>query len=224
MTLEQLAETENRNPALECAIIEADDDQYMRNSKGGLDLLSMVKPVAILEDDTVRKMFGFAYELHTQIARFRQYCYEDLQAYMEILAEEYGASVGGEKGNITLSTYDNCMKIKVQVAEKLSFRSELQIAKRLVDECMNEWAKEGRDEIRTIITNVFNTEKEGKINRSEVFKLLRYNITDERWLRGMDAIRDAIKVDGTKEYVRFYFRENVKAGWVTISIDLAKAG
>ncbi len=52
--------------------------------------------------------------------------------------------------------------------------------------------------------------------------LLRLDITDERWLRAMEALRDAMRVIGSKEYVRFYRRKDVASGWEPVSIDLAK--
>lgn len=53
--------------------------------------------------------------------------------------------------------------------------------------------------------------------------LLRLQIEDERWLRAMEAIRDAMRVTGSKEYVRFYQRARITDGWQAVTIDLAKA-
>jgi hypothetical protein len=39
----------------------------------------------------------------------------------------------------------------------------------------------------------------------------------------MEAIRASIRVTGSKEYVRFYRRRNLEAGWEAVTIDLAKA-
>ncbi len=99
------------------------------------------------------------------------------------------------------------MKVQVQVAELIDFGPELQIAKKLVDECLNEWSADSRPEIQALVSDAFDTDKEGKINRAKIFMLLRHSIEDERWMRAMDAIRDAMRVTGSKEYVRFYTRE-----------------
>jgi hypothetical protein len=37
----------------------------------------------------------------------------------------------------------------------------------------------------------------------------------------MKAIRDSMRVTGTKEYVRFYERPSAEAPWVAISLDIA---
>jgi hypothetical protein len=80
-----------------------------------------------------------------------------------------------------------------------------------------------RAEIQSIITRAFNTDQEGKINRAEIFMLMRHQIDDPRWQRAMDAIRDAMRVTGSKEYVRFYTRSKITDAWQAVTIDLAKA-
>ena len=75
---------------------------------------------------------------------------------------------------------------------------------------------------QALVTDAFDTDKEGKINRSKIFMLLRHSIEDERWQRAMDAIRDAMRVTGSKEYVRFYTRQRPEDGWQAITIDLAR--
>ena len=63
----------------------------------------------------------------------------------------------------------------------------------------------------------------GQITRAEIFMLLRLDIQDERWLSAMVAIRDAMRVVGSKTYVRCYRRETRDGEWQPVTIDLAKA-
>ena len=123
----------------------------------------------------------------------------------------------------SLMTVDGLYKVEVRVADHIDFGPELQIAKQLVDECLNEWSAESRPEIRSIVTRAFNTDKEGQINRAEVFMLLRLEISDARWQEAMRAIKDAIRVVGSKTYVRCSKRDSHDAAWQAITIDLAKA-
>ncbi|MGE6741749.1 DUF3164 family protein [Allorhizobium pseudoryzae] len=197
--------------------------QYIPDAKGSLVPLEMVKPQHKLEDETVRKIMAFALDLNQQIARFRDHTMVDLGTFDALLAQEYGAKIGGAKGNRTYQTFDGLMKVQVQVAELIDFGPELQIAKKLVDECLNEWSADSRPEIQALVSDAFDTDKEGKINRAKIFMLLRHSIEDERWMRAMDAIRDAMRVTGSKEYVRFYTREKPDGQWQAVTIDLAKA-
>lgn len=196
---------------------------YMTDAKGGFVPVEMVKPQHKLEDETVRKIIGYARDLSAQIGRFRGHTMTDLGEFDALLEQEYGARRGGQKGNRTYQTIDGLMKVQVQVADTIDFGPELQVAKGLIDACLTEWSVDARPEIRAVVTRAFNTDKEGQINRSEIFMLLRLSIEDERWQRAQDAIRDAMRVVGSSEYVRFYERPHVKADWRAITIDLAKA-
>lgn len=205
-------------------IIEIGGKQFMVNAKGDMVALANVKAADKLQDETVRKIIGFAIELSAQINRFRTHTMLDLGSFDALLEQEYGAKIGGKKGNRTYKTFDGLMQVKVQVADQIDFGPELQIAKTLLDACMTEWTADSRPEIQSIITRAFNTDKEGQINRAELFMLLRLDIEDERWQRAMEAIRNSIRVTGSKEYIRFYHRASINDQFQAITIDLAKAG
>jgi uncharacterized protein YjgD (DUF1641 family) len=204
-------------------IVSVKGKNYRTNAKGALVPAELVKAQDALQDETVRKMIGYGKALSEQIARFKAHTFNDIGAFEALLAQEYEAKVGGKKGNKTLFSYDGLYKVQVQIAEAFDFGPELQIAKELVDECLNEWAADSGPEIRAIVTKAFNTDKEGQINRSEIFMLLNLDISDERWKRAMQAIRDAMRVVGSKTYVRFYERATQTAAWEPITIDLSKA-
>lgn len=196
--------------------------EFMEDAKGNLVPVANVKPEDKLQDETVRKIMGFARDLSAQIARFKSHTVADLGSFDALLEQEYGGKIGGAKGNRTYQTIDGCMKVMVQVSDQISFGPQLQIAKALIDECIMEWSEGSRDEIRALVMRAFNTEREGQINKADLFMLLRLNIEDGRWKRAIEAIRNSITVTGSKEYVRFYVRDHPKEEWRAITIDLAK--
>lgn len=200
-----------------------DGRQYIGDGKGGWTPVDLVKPQHLLEDETVRKIVGFAIPLSDQVSRFASHTFDDIAAFEALLAQEYGARLGGKKGNKTLMSHDGLYKVQVQVADNMVFGPELQTAKALVDECLNEWAADARDELRALVTRAFDTDKEGQINRSHVYMLLRLDIADPRWVSAMQAIRDAMRVVGSKTYVRCYRRDRWDAPWQPVTIDLARA-
>lgn len=202
---------------------EIDGRAYMHDAKGSLVPVELIRPQDLLQDETVRTIVGFAQALSDQVARFKEHTFEDIGAFEAILAQEYDTSLGGKKGNKTLMSFDGLFKVQVQVADHIDFGPELQIAKELIDECLNEWAADSRPEIRAIVTRAFNTDKAGQINRAEIFMLLRLDIEDARWQRAMSAIRDAMRVVGSKTYIRCYRRETLDGPWQPITIDLARA-
>lgn len=195
---------------------------YMADAKGSLVPVDLIKPQRLLEDEVVRKIVGYALALSEQVARFKAHTFDDIAGFEALLAQEYGAKLGGPKGNKTLMSFDGLFKVTVQVSDYTVFGPELQMGKALVDECLNEWSEGSRDEIRAIVTRAFNTDKEGQVSIAQIYALLRHDIKDPRWLRAMEAIRDAMRVVGSKTYVRCYRRATFDGAWQAVSIDLAK--
>ncbi len=204
--------------------VTIDGVEHILGADGAKMPVSVVKAQHILEDDLVRQDIGYALALSEQLRRFLGHFFENLSAYEALVAERYGATVGGKKGNKTLMTYDGLFKITVQIADNVVFGPELQIAKTLVDECLTDWSQTSNPELKAVITRAFNTDKEGQINRAALYSLLRLEIADTRWQHAMRAIRDSMRVVGSKSYVRFYRREASDSAWEAITIDLAKAG
>ena len=206
-------------------IVEMNGKEYMPDARGALVPVSLVKPADKLQDDQVRKIMGWAIGLSEQLARFKAHTMADLASLDALLEQEHGLVKRGNKGkgNRTYMTVDGLFKVTVQVADYIDFGPQLQIAKGLLDECLTEWAADSRPEIQAIIARAFNTDKEGQVNRTEIFMLLRLDIEDERWKRAMKAIQDAMRVVGRKEYVRFAMRSAPEADWSSVTIDLAQA-
>lgn len=204
-------------------IVEVGGKAYMTDPKGALMPIELVKAQHKLEDETVRKIMGYALALSAQVARFKGHTFADLGAFDAILDQEYGAAKGGPKGNRTYQSFDGLMKVEVRVNDLMDFGPELQVGKSLLDECLTDWASESRPEIRALITKTFNTDKEGQVNRALLFTLLSLEVEDERWNRAMDAMRAAIKTVGSKTYYRILQRPSIDAPFEVVTIDLAKA-
>jgi hypothetical protein len=202
---------------------EINGKRYMRDAGGRLVPEELVKAEHKLEDDTVRKIIDYAEDLSARISRFRGHTFDDVASFVELLAEKYGGKRGGAKGNTTLTSYDGCLRVVVQVQDQLSFGPELQVAKELVDECISQWSDGAEPELCALVQHAFQVDKEGRINRAALFQLRRLVIEREPWPQAMAALSDAIHVIGSREYVRFYRRADPRGRWEPITIDLAAA-
>lgn len=205
------------------AAIDVAGTLYLRDAKGSLVPIASVKAADLLMDETVRKILGEARTVSALIASFKSDTFQLVSELQALISQNYGATIGGKKGNITLISFDGCQKVQVQVSDLLEFGPELQAAKALIDECLTEWAVGSAVELRALVNRVFQVDKEGQINRAELFMLLRVEIADERWVRAMDAIRDSIRVIGSRTYIRFYDRAAPDAPWRAVTIDIAAA-
>lgn len=203
--------------------VEVGGNTYMTNPKGALVPLEVVKAQDILQDEVVRKIISHALPLHGIVGRFKGHTQVDVANFMDLVAQEYGAKIGGVKGNISLVSYDGTLKVVVQVQDRLTFGPELQAAKALVDEFLLNHLADKDPITRGLVTHAFRTDNAGQVNRAELFRLLRHEIEHPAWIEAMRALKDSIRPEGSKEYVRFYRRADARAAWQVISIDLAAA-
>ena len=194
---------------------------YRLNARGQLDPESMVKDIDKARDELVTELIARAKGASAKLESFKRLVFEEINAFVELSAEQYNVKMGGQKGNITLLSYDGRYKVQVAIAERMRFDERLQAAKHLIDECIHDWSEGSRAEIKVLVNSAFDTDKEGKINTSRVLGLRRLAITDEKWLNAMTAIAESVQVVGSKEYVRFYERNEKTKKYEPISLDVA---
>lgn len=197
---------------------------YMKNSVNALVPIEMIKPQHLLEDELVKSLVGRATMLNAGLAKFRADALSEAAGYREMIAEEYGVKKGGSKGNMTLTSYDGRLQIHISVGESISFGPELSVAKELIDGCVLRWSEGSNAQIQALIQHAFQTNKQGKIDTGRVLGLRRLDIEDDDWKRAMEAISDAVRVTGSKTYVRVYHRDPFKDDLTPISLNIANAG
>lgn len=195
---------------------------YMVNAKGQLVPSESVKEIDKLRDELVREMVRKGAEMSRLLASLKSDLFADVGAFIDLSAQKYGVSLGGTKGNVTLSSFDGSLKALVSVNDYITFDERLQAAKALIDKCLRKWSEGSGPEIRTIIMDAFDVEKTGKINVQRVLALRRLAIEDDDWKRAMEAISDSVQVAGTKQYIRLY-RVRPDGGQYQINLDIASA-
>ena len=198
-----------------------DGREFMADAQGRLVPLGSVSGKDKLIDQAVRKIIGYGYPLSEQIRRYKDHTFADIAALKELIFEQYGANIGGSKGNIINMSFNGCLKVTLQIADYISFGMELQAAKSLIDECMRDWTSEAGDEIKTVILNAFEVDSQQQVKPAKILPLLRYDIQDERWIRAMRAIRDSMRVVGSKAYIRLYWRDDPAGDWQPIPLNIA---
>jgi hypothetical protein len=195
-------------------------DKFMTDGQGRQVPENLVSEIDKLRDQTVRRIADEALKMRVVLAAFKKQIRDDIYTFVELSANQYGKAWGGKKGNITLSTYDGKYRLIVAVDDNLIFDERLQIARDLIGDCIKKWSSGSRDEIRILVQDAFQVDKTGRINTARVLGLRRLNISDPDWKKAMAAITDSIQVSGSKQYLRFYER-NDQGAYVQIPLDVA---
>ena len=196
------------------------EKEFMTDSQGRRVPAELVSEIDKLRDQTVRRIADEALGMKKTLADFKQRIRDDIFTFVELSAKQYGKSWGGKKGNITLSTYDGQYRLLVAMDEQIVFDERLQVARELIGDCIEKWSEGSRNEIRLLVQDAFQVDKAGKINTARVLGLRRLDIHDPDWQKAMTAITDSIQVSGSKQYLRFYER-NEQGEYVQIPLDVA---
>lgn len=197
---------------------------YMLDSKQRLVPLSTVDDYDIEINDFVNVHIEEARHIQSTLKTFKRKVYEDCYAFLELLAEKYETKKkrGGAKGGFSFTSYDGKLQIKITVQDRITFGPELQIAKELIDECVQDWSSNANDYLKVLVNDAFEVDREGNLNTARILSLRKHKdkIIDQRWVNAMEAIADAIMVTGSKAYLNF--RERTHEGkLMNIPLDLA---
>ncbi len=194
---------------------------YLRDARGALIPVDTIKPIDLARDDLVKEIVAKARAMADCLAELKASTFADIEAFIELSAERYGAKLGGKKGNVSLVSFDGRYKVQRAVQETLTFDERLQAAKALIDECLTAWTQGARSEIRALIDNAFAVDKEGNISTGRILTLRRLEIKDPKWLQAMDALSDSIQVQCSTSYIRVYERIGDTDKYQQIPLDVA---
>ncbi|GCD56585.1 hypothetical protein NBRC3222_1922 [Acetobacter pasteurianus NBRC 3222] len=197
-------------------------DGFMQDSRGRLVPEANVRPSDKLQDELVRRLHREAEPVRQFMMDFKRLCFAEIHAFLDLVAEQYSTKLGSDKGNVTLTSYDGTLRVTVAVGNVISFGPEIQAAQTLIHGCLNRWSEGANANLKAVVLDAFDVDKQGSMNVGKILALRRLEIDDEEWQRGMQAISDSVRVDVTKDYVRLHRRPSPDAKWELVTFDLSK--
>lgn len=197
-------------------------DGFMQDSRGRLVPEANVRPSDKLQDELVRRLHCEAEPVRQFMMDFKRLCFAEIHAFLDLVAEQYSTKLGSDKGNVTLTSYDGTLRVTVAVGNVISFGPEIQAAQTLIHACLNRWSEGANANLKAVVLDAFDVDKQGSMNVGKILALRRLEIEDEEWQRGMQAISDSVRVDVTKDYVRLHRRPSPDAKWELVTFDLSK--
>ena len=196
---------------------------YVRDAKGNLVHESNIRPRDRDTDAVIAKIHLFGADLSAQIWRYRVHTMDDVFALAERVANDYGASLGGRGGNITLTSIDGCRRVTIAKAEYIDVGPEIVAAQALLDECLADWTKGASRQLQALLKQAFEPAADGRLSVTKLMALRRIRIDDDRWPRFQDAIADAMRPTGRAQYIRLHRRPTPAHKWVPVPLTIAAA-
>lgn len=196
---------------------------YMRDGRGALVPIERVKPVDIARNDLVLELLDHARKVSAEARDLKLRAFADIEAFVSLSMEQYGVKRGGEKGNVSLVSYDGRFKVTRQVQPISRVDERIHAAKALIDECILEWSLTSDLSLVALVNQAFQVDKTGSFSVGRLMLLRKANIDHPKWKRAMEAIADSIDTTQTASYVRFYERIGDTDRWRMIPLDIAAA-
>lgn len=194
---------------------------YMQDARGRLVPEDQVREQDKLRDQCVTDLVKQAQAISQQLTEFKRKALADIADLLQIAADKYEVTLGGKKGNVSLSSYNGRYKIQRVFAEQIQFSEELEAAQQLFAECLDKWTENADVNIRALVDRAFRTTRSGQIKTAELLGLLQLEIDDTDWQRATNALKDSIRVGGSTVYVRVYERIEDTDKYRQIALDLA---
>lgn len=199
-------------------IREIDGIKYWLDAEGSMRPESAVSKADKQKEEVIDGIFQAVFCAKENLQKFKAATQEALDGYIEKQAKK--AKVEGWKGSYSLQNYDGTKKIIVANQEKQKFNEKLQFAKAKFDEWVIKKTQDGDADLAEIVQKAFEVDKAGEINKSFLFKLLRYNIKDPDFKKAQELLKESIETAGSKIYIRFQEKDE-HGEWKTISLDFA---
>jgi hypothetical protein len=171
-------------------------------------------------DKLVEDAHKSARKLQAALAAFNRDTRKAIQDFLEWSAAEAGVP-GNAGGNYTFSSFSGHLRLIIKVSEFLVFDERLQQAKGLIDHFLVDEVRGSNPAICVLIQDVFQVDKQGRINARRVLALRKHQFKDTRWKRAMDLISDSVSTQNAKAYLMLQERLSSDAEWKTLRLDLS---
>lgn len=167
-------------------------------------------------------------ELHREmLTKVKRWALNEMISKRQLMLDEYGVKRGGKDGGMTVRSACGTYMAKMTVSKHVTFGPQLEAAKALIFEFMeDELAKGGSEAIHEIVTKVFKLNGKGRLDTGGILGLREHKFKDVRWRNAMEAIEDAICRDSSTTYINFYkvdpHAEPKASGEERISLNFAE--
>jgi len=200
-------------------IEQQDKPTFLINSRGFRTPIDDIKPQDLLKNDLVIKLANEAKALSKAHDDFKRNVFSEVNDLIALVAGEYNSTIGGAKGNVSLTSYDQKLRIQIGIADQISFGAEIDIAKQLITEVIEDELADTSSFIAQLMRDAFEADKQGQYNKNRILALRKYRDANksDKWEMAMKALDEAIIASDSKTYITFQER-NIQGAWVQIPL------
>lgn len=184
---------------------EIDGIVYYIKGDGCLVPEDQVKDTDKLRDQLVLGIAEKILDLKQEMIKVKADIVEDIDAFMQTMSEQYGVELGGDKGNLTFTSFDGRVQVKYYNNDYLTFNEGIHVAKKLIDEFLEDITKDSSRSIKQIVNSAFNL-KQGRMDVKAILKLREINEDDPRWQKAMQIIDESKEWHAGSRALRLYVR------------------
>ncbi len=199
---------------------EIDGKLYYKKADGTLVPEDQVKDIDKLRDQMVMGIADKMLYLKQEMIKTKADVVEDIEAFMETASEQYDVKYGGEKGNLTFTSFDGNVQIKYYSNDYLTFNEGIHVAKKLIDEFLEDITRDSSKSIKQIVNQAFNL-KQGRMDVKAILKLRDINETDPRWVKAMSIIDESRQYVSGNKSLRLYLKNRQTDKMEHIPLDFS---
>lgn len=180
-----------------------------------------VPPVDKRRDKLVTRLVEKAQKTSKQLEALRQETLDAIEAYLTSVQKDYKINERTVEGNKRLSDFSHSVRLELKKGKYIDFDERLNVAKGLIDDCIEKWSEGSDDRIKALVDQAFQVNERGRLNKDRILGLQKLKFKDPTWTKAMKLINDSIQVVGSRDYVTFHVR-NKKGDWESIPLDIAR--
>ncbi len=194
---------------------------YHENAQGHLVPDSLIADIELQRDDVVKELVAQCREASAALSAIKRTLADTVSSHISLVAEKYDIHIGGDKGNVTLTSYNGRLKIQRARANRITIGEAIVAAEAIINQLIEEWTSDARPELGQIINRAFRRNESGQLSVPRLIDLTKVEIDDPRWEQAVQAINDSLQQEDAITYFRAYQRDNTDQAWRPIPLDLA---
>ncbi|WP_336947367.1 DUF3164 family protein [Asaia sp. HN010] len=185
--------------------------------------VNCIRASTVLQHEVAEKIRDHFRELAEFTKDKKKQIFEEMQAYRDLLAQEYGLRSGGTRGGMTIRTYDAHTEVKLEERDYYRVTPEITIAQALIGKILDDLTEQASGDLRAIVMRAFDTDKRtGQPNVGSILKLKSMVIDHPQWPEARRALEDSLVVISSKSAVTCHVRPDLDHPREQLVVDFSR--